>query len=60
MNKVGEAAPAVGGDTSGIQYPPLPPSDEEDIGEHGNLVAPPPGMDASHRDANNPAPLLRR
>ena len=59
MKKVGEAAHA-GGDTSGIQYPPLPPSDEEDIDEHGKLVTPPPGMDATHRDANNPALLIRR
>ena len=60
MKKVGEAAHAVGGDASGIQYPPLPSSDEEDIDEHRKLVTPPPGMDTAHRDANSPAPLLRR
>ena len=60
MKKVGEAADAFGGDASGIQYPPLPPADEEDLDARRKLVTPPPGMDAACRDANNPAILLRR
>ena len=50
MRKVDEAARTVGGDTSGIQYPTLPPSDE--IDEYCKLVTPPPGMDAARRDAH--------
>lgn len=60
LKKIGEEHLAVGGDTSGIHYPPLPPSDDEDIDENTKPIAPPPGFDTNQGGTNIPPPLLRR
>ena len=60
LKKVGKKGIAVGGDTSGIRYPSLPASDDEDLDENKNPTVPHPGYDAIHGGTNIPPTLHRR
>ena len=59
LKKVGEEGLAVGGDVSGIHYPPLPASDNGDLDENKNPTVP-PDFDTIRGGTNIPPTLRRR